>query len=473
MDYHKLSEYIIIIFIVLSLFCTITKRNRLLLILFVLGIGVGGFSIYWGTVWAPYKVVSIFILLIVILRKRTLFSSRYFILFVSLFILSFAIAVYTSTKFNNPELPFLQQSYMRPFVQLFTYVSIASLIPFSLVALKSSYDLNNFLKRYYIIVEFVMVFALLQFILVKLGIDFMPILRPNVIDSQTAAFQYGNQLVTRLYGITGEPKTLSAFIFPYFFIQLYTFSVNKINKNIIYHLFMIFLCLFIIINAFSSAVLISLAVGLLLTSLIWFRNNLKFFIPLILVVLGIQFINPETYTLAKGVQTTATSLSDYVYFRTVDRLNQVGEHRIDYVAIKYLFEDKPDAILTGFGMGMYPFYLDLGGNYGIEPIDSNWVVLLLDFGILGILIFLYFFYKVFELLNYKLFKRSIDYNTCLIALLSSYVLGMGVGSYIYIILFLALTLVIRRNTINEFGIKLRSKKTIGLKKGALRPISQI
>ena len=208
---------------------------------------------------------------------------------------------------------------------------------------------------------------------------------------------------------------------------------------------MILLSLFIIINAFSSAVLISLAVGLLLTSLIWFRNNLKFFLPLILLMLGVQFINPETYTLVKGADITSTSLSDYVYFRTIDRLNQVGEQRIDYVAIKYLFENKPEAILTGFGMGMYPYYLDLGGEYGIEPIDSNWVVILLDFGFIGILFFLYLLYKVFAILKYKAFNRSTDYNTYLIALLSAYILGMGVGSYIYIILFFSLTLVSFRN----------------------------
>ncbi len=449
MDYHKLSEYIIILFLVLSLFYTITKRYHLLLILFVLGIGVGGFSIYWGTVWAPYKIVSIFILLVVLYNWRTSKKNKYFKILIALFILSFSIALYTSTKFENPDMPLLQQSFLRPFVQLFTYVSIASLIPFSFMAIKSTKELENFLKRYYLIVEFVMLFAVLQYITYKLGYDFMPILRPNVVDSPTAAFDYGGQLVTRLYGVTGEPKALSAFIFPYFFILLYTFFQGKYNKNYFYHLISILISLFIVINAFSSAVLISLAVGLILSSIIWFKSNLGFFIPLILLSIVIQVINPSTYSLVKGTNASSTSLSDYIYFRTIDRLDQVGEKRIDYVAIKYLFEDKPEATFTGFGMGMYPYYLNLGGEYGIEPIDSNWVVILLDFGIIGIFVFLYFLYKVFRLLKYKAFNRSVNYNTYLIALLSAYVLGMGVGSYLYIILFFSLTLVSHNNIIQN------------------------
>lgn len=441
MIYHQISQIIIILFIIFSLYFSLSKKYLALLLLFVLGVGLSGFSVYMGTLWFPYKIVSVFILLIVLIKKNSFKSSRYFRILLSVFGLSLFIALIVEPGYEQSNLPLLQRSHFRPFVQLFTYISIASIIPFVILNFKKETDLRFFLKRYNLIVEIVMIFAILQFILLSFGIDFMPILRPNLKDSVTAAFEYGGNVVTRLYGISGEPKTLSAFLFPYFFISLYNFYNRNYNKTYAYHIVMLFLSLFIIINAFSSAVLISLALGLILTTFIWFRSKIKFLVPLILLISSVQFLNPASFSLISGRDDLSISLYDVITERTVTRLSVEGNERIDYVAIRYVFDERPAALIAGLGMGMYPYYITSGGWYGIDPINSNWVVLFLDFGLIGLFVFMFFIYKSFKLRKIKSNRDNLLYNTALIGLFSSYVLGLGVSSYIYMVLFLSLTIV--------------------------------
>lgn len=440
MIYNQISQIVFIIFLALSVYFTIRKNYQALLALFIAGIGFGGFNIYYGTLWFPYKIVSIFIVLVVLINSKKKIYPKYFNKLISLFVISVIIALIFQPSTDQTNLPFFQRSFFRPFVQLFSYVSLAALIPFCLLTLKNEDHFIIFIKRYFLIVELVMSFAVLQFIIQKLGMDFMPILRPNLTDSPTASFSFQNTVILRLYGVTGEPKTLAAFLFPYFFTSFYNFYNKNYNRSFIYHLIMLLISLFVIINAFSSAVLISLAITLSLTSLIWFRKKIKILAPTIILILVLIYSNPGKTIIASGYTASSYSLYDLLVERTTGRLSLELNERPEYIGINYIFNENPYLSFTGIGMGMYPYYVTNSGIYGIDPIDSNWVVFLMDLGLIGIGLFLYILIKLLELRNMKTFKQDRLFNFALIGLFAAYFLGLGVGSYQYMMLFTGLSL---------------------------------
>lgn len=439
MIYHQISQIVFIVFLALSIYFAFKKNYQALLALFVAGIGFGGFNLYYGTLWFPYKIVSVFIMLAVLINSKKNIFPKYFKRLIVLFFISVLIAQLFQPSADQSNLPFFQKSSFRPFVQLFTYVSLAALIPFCLLTLKSENNYLTFIKRYFLIVELVMSFAVLQFIFQKLGMDFMPILRPNLTDSPTAEFSFQNTVILRLYGVTGEPKTLAAFLFPYSFTSLYNFYNKNYNRNPHYHLIMLLLSFFVIINTFSSAVLISLAITLTLTSLIWFSNKIKIFVPLVILILTILYFNPGQVIITSGYTTSSYSLYDLLAERTTGRLSSEFNQRPEYIGINYLFIDRPYFSFTGIGMGMYPYYVTSSGSYGIDPIDSNWVVFLMDFGLIGIGLLLYELIKLLNLRNKKTYRQDKLFNFALIGLFAAYVLGLGVGSYQYMMLFTGLT----------------------------------
>jgi hypothetical protein len=439
MIYNQISQIVLIVFLTLSIYFTFKKNYQALLALFVAGIGFGGFNLYYGTLWFPYKIVSVFIMLAVLINSKKNIFPKYFKRLIVLFFISVLIAQLFQPSADQSNLPFFQKSSFRPFVQLFTYVSLAALIPFCLLTLKNENNYLTFIKRYFLIVELVMSFAVLQFIFQKLGMDFMPILRPNLTDSPTAAFSFQNTVILRLYGVTGEPKTLAAFLFPYFFTSLYNFYNKNYNINPHYHLIMLLLSLFVIINAFSSAVLISLAITLTLTTFIWFRNKIKFFVPLVILILTILYFNPDQIIITSSYTAAPYSLYDLLAERTTGRLSSEINERPEYIGIYYIFNEKPFLSFSGIGMGMYPYYVTSSGSYGIDPIDSNWVVFLMDLGLIGIVFFIYALIKLFNLRNKKTYKQDRLLNFALIGLFAAYALGMGVGSYQYMMLFTGLT----------------------------------
>ncbi|GMU96856.1 hypothetical protein [Ignavibacterium album] len=438
MIYNQISQIVFIIFLVLSIYFTSRKNYQALLALFVAGIGFGGFNIYYGTLWFPYKIVSVFIVLVVLINSGKKIFPKYFKKLIVLFVISVIIALIFQPSIDQTNLPFFQRSSFRPFVQLFTYVSLAALIPFCLLVLKTENHFLIFIKRYFLIVELVMSFAVLQFIIQKLGMDFMPILRPNLTDSPTAAFSFQNTIILRLYGVTGEPKTLAAFLSPYFFTSLYNFYNKNYNRNNIYHLIMLLISLFVIINSFSSAVLLSLAITLSLASLIWFRNKIKILVPMVALILVLLYSNPGQTIISRGYIASSYSLYDLLVERTTGRLTSEMNERPEYIGINYLFNVKPYLSFTGIGMGMYPYYVTSSGSYGIDPIDSNWVIFLMDFGLLGVGLLLYNLIKLLGLRNKIIYKQDKQFNFALIGLFAAYVLGLGVGSYQYMMLFTGL-----------------------------------
>ena len=76
--------------------------------------------------------------------------------------------------------------------------------------------------------------------------------------------------------------------------------------------------------------------------------------------------------------------------RTVGRLGEEVSDRYEMQALGLMVNKFPECIPLGLGLGMYTYYIsDLSADHasgeGIEPIDSGWIVLLLDVGICGIL----------------------------------------------------------------------------------------
>jgi hypothetical protein len=365
---------------------------------------------------------------------------------------AFLVTLIFKPEGDQSNIPLIQQIYLRPFVQFFTYISLASLLPFIMKTLTTQESLLSFLKRYYLVVEIVILFAVLQFILEKLGFGFMPILRRNLLTSPTAAFHLGNLDITRVYGITGEPKTLSAFVLPYFIITLYNFLKKAYNRNYYYHLVMLLTSLFVIINAFSSAALISLGLSVLFMVILKFENRLQFIFSLLVIILLFQSLNSNKFILSGENVKHDPNLNAIIFQRTIVRTASEEDQRPEFLSIKFLVEQKPYLMLMGIGMGMYPYFITGGGRYGINPIDSNWVIFLMDFGLIGIVIFLSIIIKMLKLRFSNPLLDNKLYNSCLVGLMSTYFLGLGIGSYQYMMLFMGLTLTILSITKRQLDI---------------------
>lgn len=460
MIYHNLAKFIVASFFFICLFLTIRRKRVALLLMFILGLGISGFNTYWGTLWFPYKISALFILAISLYEYRIDANYRYFNIFVFLFLASLLLAMFLTPPnefYEFADVPTFQQRFVRPFIQFVSYLSIASIIPFTIKTLRNELSLNKFFFGYFLIVEIIMLFGILQFILQKFGIDFMPILRPNVIDSPTAAFNLEGVIITRIYGITGEPKALASFLFPYLFVSIFNINYHCYKRNRVYNIVMLLLCFFTIINTFSSAALISLFIALALSAFIWFRNRFKTMFIIAFSILSLWFINIDKFTITSFEPGDSISLFDLIKARTITRLSNEFENTFEYRAISYLLETSPYLSITGFGLGMYPYYLTGGGSHGINPIDSGWIVILVDFGVMGIGVFLYVFFKIFSLRRKEAFKRDMTFNSALIGLLAAYILGLGIGSYIYMILFLSLSLAACRIKIQNQNISLRRR----------------
>ncbi len=456
MIYYQISYLLFGIFIILSLYFIFKHNYIAILTLLIISSGVGGFNIYFGTLWFPYKIICLFIFFLVLFNLNKFFFHNYFKMIIILFIFSLLVAIIFFPSSEPPNLPLFQRKFVRPFLQLFSYASVAAIIPFVLKTLKTQEDFQTIFKNYYLIIEIVMCFAVLQFILIKNGIDFMPIIRPNIGDSGAATFVYDNIRIFRLYGISGEAKTLAAYIFPYFFISLFNFSKANYNRSYFYHILMLIISLFVLINTYSSAILISLVFCMLFSIFIWFKNNLKFIGLLVAFILIMQYVYLGSFSLIRTKTNTTYNVYNIIALRTVTRMQTKADATVDVRAMKYLFEKKPMAMLTGLGLGMYPYYLQLGGRHGIDPIDSTWMSFIMDFGFIGVAVFIYIFLKVFRIRYKKLFTNDVLYNSFLVGLTSSYFIGLGIPAYFYMIFFLAMTLASYRYIIRNNKLQLRA-----------------
>lgn len=436
------------IFLVLGFLFLMRGAYFGLFALLVLSFGMNAFTALAGTLWFPYKVVMIPIILFTLFRLNWSNASSLISPYYGLLLLSVGVAWVTSP--SMPGATFLQGPVMRPLVQLYTYAGMALLIPFILFVIYDQFHLEKSLRVYFRLSEVIIAIGLLHLIFLILGLEFIPILRPGGEHSQMAAFGYEDTVINRIYGISGEPKTLATFILPYIFISTYNYLERNYNVNKAYHLSFIAISTIVMIYTFSSALLMSAAIALPVISY-FFRHrirksvlNFAFLIGFVVLVfgqVGEAFLGtPEKEDYFEETK-KEYAWTDILYERSFGRVEDEAEERFEMVALNYITKEQPGFLVTGFGLGMYNYHLPLPRHgRGVEPIDSGWVVILMDLGILGLLFFLFLLNNISKLRNFNKHYNNIYLNSYLIGAIVAFLAHIGNNALYQIFLFLGLAL---------------------------------
>jgi hypothetical protein len=456
MSFQNFVIPVLFIFFVLSVFFLLKKKWLSFFTLLVISFGLGAFNILAGTLWFPYKIVMISMIIFTI--NKLSFNSidkirNYFIILFA----SMIIALITSP--DVPGKTFLQGPFMRPFVQLYTYAGMGLMVPFIIFIVNSSSRLHRVLVIYLRTSEIIITFGLIHLVYSMLGLEFIPILRSNGQHSFEATFDIQNVIINRIYGLSGEPKTLATFVLPYIFISLYNYVENNTNFNKIYHLAFIILSIIVLIYTYSSAIIISFIMSLIIIPIIfWKRIKHKFILLTIIIILGYFslsglhsiFIQNEPRYLSEKEKLSWTNI---LYERSFGRVEEEANTRHEMIALNYIFNEKPYFLLTGLGLGMYNYHLPLPRySRGVDSIDSGWVVVLMDLGLFGIIYFLFLF---FDVINVKgnINGENVYLNSFLIGTIVGFTANLGNGALYQIFLFYGLSLaaknVILLNECNE------------------------
>jgi hypothetical protein len=449
MSFERIAVYGLFIFFILAFYLYAKKDLWSLFGLLVISFGLNFFTALAGTLWFPYKVVM-FPIIIFALQHSTIPLARK-VLTPYYFVLAISVLTAYVTQPSVPGTTLLQGPMMRPIVQLYTYSSMAMMVPFIIWVINDEEKLQKSLTLYYRLSEIVIYLGIIHFIFIVLGRDFIPILRPGGEANPEAAFGIGNTSVNRIYGFSGEPKTLATFILPYIFISLYNYLEKNYNRSKIYHLSMLLLATLTMIYTFSSAILISSTLCIILIPYLFKHRIANNFVPflsvLIFIVLlynqtGKLFTQSDSQSQTYSEKEKSPNLMDILYERSFGRVEEEADERYESTALNHIFNETPAFLFTGYGLGMYNYHLPLPKHSrGVEPIDSGWVVILLDLGLLGLVIFLVIFSNLIRIRNFnkKYFNDPI-LNSYLIGAITGFLAHMGNNALYQIFLFTGLAI---------------------------------
>lgn len=459
MPFEQIAKYGLFVFLFLSIYFYRSGKLYNLFGLLVISFGLNAFTALAGTLWFPYKVVMFSTTLFAYGRFAGYNVSNLLKPYFYLIVLSVMVAWVTAP--NVPGITFLQGPTMRPIVQSYTYVSMALLVPFIVLIINTRYRLQWSLKIYFLLSEIIIGIGLLHFIFITLGLSFIPILRPGGVASEIAAFGMDGTVVNRIYGLSGEPKTLATFILPYIFISFYNYIERNYNRSKLYHLIALVASFIVMIYTFSSAILISASIGLVLIPVLFshrFGSRVVQYSFIIGIVGYVLFQSGDSFTGRTSNEDKNLNMLDVLYERSFGRVEDESKERYESVALNYMYQEAPGYLITGFGLGMYNYHLPLPKHgRGVEPIDSGWVVILMDLGILGLLFFWSIYRYVIRLRNSNKTENDIYLNSYLIGTLVGFLSHIGNNGLYQIFLFLGLSIAAYKIIFNEYELNLETK----------------
>jgi hypothetical protein len=398
MIWEILAHLVVLAFAGAGLISTLRGRADELLLQMIMALALGGFNVYaLGTVWFPTKIVMSWTLLLVLWRilmnRHTKpLSAPWFALWLLLTcwvlvagLLGFVIDAPLAHDLGSG----LRSVEMRPIVQTYTYLSMLALTPLAVMALRTEADLCRFWNTYAITATASCVAALVQWLMLRAGLPFMPILRMTGNASAGAAFTDGNMVVSRLYAFAGEPKALALFLLPISLAAMSTMLQPQPVRPWWGHPVAATAFTLVTILTYSSAALIGLALGTLLLLILmpWLGARLER--TLVLALLSVMSVS--LLAAASQIFHIQFHIGDLIYFRTVDRLEAGIGERPETAALRYLFVDRPELAPVGFGLGMFIYHIPgLLWGEGTDVIQSGWVTSLVDLGITGTMLVLIF-----------------------------------------------------------------------------------
>jgi len=390
MIWEVLAVAVVLGFVGAGALSTLWGRADLLLLQAIVALALGGFNVYaLGTVWFPIKVVSSWALVLVLVR---LLMNRHPERFSAGFAIWFLLAcwVVVAGLFGfvvDAPLPDdlgsgLLSAALRPIVQTYTYLSLLALTPLALMGLRTEADHRRFWSFYAITATASCAVALVQWAMLRAGLAFMPILRMHGEHSQAAAFDGGESVVYRLYGFAGEPKALAVLLVPIVFAALMATLQPRQVRPWWGHPAMPVAFALVTILTYSTAALIALAVGALLTIVLTPWAGARG--GRVVAVVFTATLGASALMVLVAVYDVHVQVLDLIHLRTVERLETQIFERRETAALAYLFEERPELALNGLGLGMFIYHFPgLLWGEGTDVIQSGWVTSLVDLGLLG------------------------------------------------------------------------------------------
>ncbi len=448
-------------FFFLAAYACMRRKPDLLLALSLTALGFGNFwVVFLGSICLPHKIVGLWSLAYVLLQAQTWSrpltgAKRHQLIIIFLWFLLACLLAYSlplpPAAVNSSG---TQGASFRPLVQLVGYMSALSLVPLSFAAARVPGGMTRVLGIYAAAVLVVCIIAVYQYIVLKMGLPFMPIYRPDGGHSELAAFGIGGEVVARLYSVAGEPKQLGVFLTPFVVMGISLSFESRRRWPLWWNRRSVFaLAAIVDVLTYSTAVLLALGIATLL-AVFW---NLRGYIRALASVLalvgmtGAMALSPDK---ARAPVKQTTGLDEVFYTRTIGRLQVEGANRPEAQVLRKLTIDFPEYFPIGFGLGMAAYYIEgfYLGEGGVEPIDLGWITLLTDFGAIGVALILFAVYKgASPLLRAALAASPRDaliFRGAAGALIGSCAAHLGTGSFVPMMIFLGINLAMRGFILN-------------------------
>jgi hypothetical protein len=342
-------------------------------------------------------------------------------------------------------LPGRYAHHISPFSRIFnanyTYITRLVLLIWGLMMGK------GFVKRIYpsycLAIEVAIIIGLIHYMCIKLGYGFMPILRQDGSFNKEAMAEVSGHIFTRIYGVSGEPKSLGFLICPYLIISVITWGKNLYRVNKWYHILMLLLGTFVLINTFSSAVLINFAliipILLLLVPLPKFTYKGGIIIACLCICFTLWQLKDEMNLYRKS----DVNFIEILYGRSFGRADKELNHgRQESVILKH-FVEEPNVIngLFGWGVSQYTFHVPnqtIGS--ALIPVQSGLVLTLVDFGLLGMIYLVALWGLFIRLLKASILQENVYAMGFTAATISSFVGSLTFGSITSCFMYLLMAL---------------------------------
>lgn len=380
----------------LSVWAALKRRPALLALFLLVGLGLGNFGQYaLGTIWFPAKITTFVSLgYVVAVDRRWVDALKrgpgivWWMAAGSVLLAVIAAIIIGPGAYGARG--GLQGPVLRPAVQAVSYIALLALFPLGWLVLRDRSSLDRLVDGYFVAVAVVSGIAVVQFFVVLTGGTFLPIRRPGMGHvSQLAAFSAGGVQIPRLYSIAGEPKSLAIFLLPALFGQMSVSGVSGETRSRPWWAHRAFAVLVgtVFLLTFSTAALIAFAAGTALLVLFVFPALRAS--PLRTAGFGVVILAASLLIVPAFAGGTSSSLGEgnlierTLEARTVGQIDRV--QRRELAGLRYMWEERPEALWFGLGPGMYNFHLPgLVHSQGVEPYDSGWAVVLLDLGLVGL-----------------------------------------------------------------------------------------
>lgn len=341
--------------------------------------------------------------------------------------------------------------FSRLFNTNYTYITSFALLFYG--CMMPSGFVRKVYPSYCLAMEVAIAFGLLHYMCLKAGIEFMPILRQNGSVNLEALTEVGGRVVSRIYGVSGEPKSLGFLVCPYVLVLIVMFGQGHFRfDNKRYHLLVILIGIFVLINTYSSAAIMNFAIAVSLIFLFLPTGGLIRMIAPYAICLLIIWGGYSMLTATPVQDNNDQNFIEALYDRSFGRAqNEMEGDRQERVILDYYFAD-PDILskVVGYGPAQYTFHIP-GQTIGsaLIPVQSGLVLTLVDFGVIGLGIYCWIFLILYQVLKdaYK-FDRiyAIAFS---IAALSSFIGSLMFGSLVTCFVYLMLALYAFYDSIND------------------------